>query len=253
MKQLVVSLFMLIFSTNLFSDNRSVSQNAAHDLCSTDGLMRLIPQLKNKDGKFQIPDPGKNPSAFLSVHTALTNIIEMALVQANMNGNPYQVSNLGFAPLKYGNAWRSAEVGLQTNGHVLSFPDNQKFASYGGVSFMSGITPLEQGAGYYYSISKPNHAIPALVYVQPTMLRCVNRVDLAAANTVGSWLTPTYALGTMEGQAYLVIDKCLDLGSVMTQDGKPYLTPNAILFTAMQWADLDELKHMRTNQKGHVH
>ena len=118
---------------------------------------------------------------------------------------------------------------------------------------MSGITPLKQGAGYYYSINKPDHSIPALVYVQPTLLPCVNRVNLAAANTVGTWLTPTYALGTVGGQAFLVIDKCLDLGQSIMQQGNPHLTPNAILFTAMQWADSDELNHMRTNQKAHIH
>ena len=253
MNKIIACLFTLFFSTNMFSAAINTSHDVANDLCSTEGLMRLVPQLKNKDGTFQIPDSSKDPKAFLSVHTALTNIIEMALTQALMNGNPYQVSNLNMHPLTFGTAWRSAEVGLQTDGQALSFPDNQKFASYGGVSFMSGITPLEQGAGYYYSIRKPNKTIPALVYVQPTILPCVNRVDLAAANTVGSWLTPTYALGTIDGQAYLVIDKCLDLGSVMSENGKHYLIPNAILFTAMHWADLDELKHMRTTQKGHVH
>ena len=253
MNKYLVCLPALLMSTIIFSANEVTSQNAAQDLCSTDGLMRLVPQLKNKDGKFQIPDPVQNPKAFLDAHTSLTNVIEIALAQATTHENPYLVSNLGHTPLKFGSAWRSAEVGLQTNGQVLSFPDNNQFASYGGVSFMSGITPLKQGAGYYYSISKPDHSIPALVYVQPTLLPCVNRVDLAAANTVGSWLTPTYVLGTVQGDAYLVIDKCLDLGHSITEHGNQYLAPNAILFSAMQWADTDELKHMRTNQKAHTH
>lgn len=74
-----------------------------------------------------------------------------------------------------------------------------------------------------------------------------------AANIVGTWLTPTYALGSLQGDAYLVVDKCLDLGHAITQHGNQYLAPNAILFTAMHWADIDGLKHMRTNQKSHVH
>ena len=253
MNKISTLLSILIISTNVYSASMTIAESAAQDLCSTDGLMRLIPQLKNRDGKFQIPDPGKDPKAFLDTHTALTNIIDMVLTQALLNKNPYQISNRGLAPLKFGSAWRSAEVGVQTNGKMISFPDNNKFASYGGVSFMSGITMLKQGKGYYYSINKPDGSIPAIIYIQPTVLPCVNRVDLAAANTVGSWLAPTYALGTPQGQAYLVVDKCLDLGHVITQQNDQYLAPNAILFAAMQWADFDELKHMRTKQKGHVH
>lgn len=244
---------VLLFSTNLFCSNETPSQQVANDLCSTDGLMRLIPSLKNKEGKFQIPDPVKNPKAYLETHTSLTNIIEMALTQATLTGNPYQASNINHSPLQFGLNWRSAEVGVQTNGQRLSFPDNNQFASYGGVSFMSGITPIKQGVGYYYSINKPGQSVPALVYVQPTILSCVNRVDLAAANTAGSWLSPTYALGSPEGQAYLVVDKCLDLGHAITQHNQQYLAPNAILFAAIHWADVEELKHMRTHQKAHVH
>ena len=253
MNKIPTLLVALIVSSNVFSTNSTLSQNVANDLCSADGLMRLIPQLKNKEGKFQIPDPGKNAKTFLEVHSSLTTIIEMALAQANTDEDPYQVSKLHLAPLTFGSAWRSAEVGVQTDGKKISFPDQGQFASYGGVSFMSGIKQIDQGAGYYYSINKPDGSIPALVYIQPTILPCVNRVDLAAAKTVGSWLTPTYALGTTQGQAYLVIDKCLDLGNVMLKQGQHYLTPNAILFAAMQWADINELKHMRTNQKAHVH
>ena len=253
MKKSILFLISFVISTSVFSSNKAVSRYAVQDLCSTEGLMRLVPQLKNKDGKFQIPDPVKNPKGFLDVHTSLTNIIAIALAQAGTNGDPYLVSGSGFKPLRLGSSWRSAEVGLQTNGRELSFPDDNKFASYGGVSFMNGITPLKEGAGYYYSINKPDHSIPAIVYVQPTLLPCVNRVDLAAANTVGSWLSPTYALGTAEGDAYLIVDKCLDLGHVVTQHSQQYLAPNAILFSAIQWADHEELKHMRTNQKGHVH
>ena len=253
MNKMFAFLLALVMPTHICFASMPLPRNTAQDLCSTDGLMRLIPQLKNKEGKFEIPDPSLHPKAFLDIHTSLTNIIDMALIQASFSQNPYQESKTKRPPLKFNSAWRSAEVGLQTNGQTLSFPDNNKFASYGGVSFMSGITPLKQGAGYYYSIHKPDGSIPAIIYIQPTVLPCVNRVDLAAANTVGSWLSPTYALGTVQGDAYLVVDKCLDLGHVITQQGNQYLAPNAILFSAMQWADVDGLKHMRTNQKGHTH
>ena len=244
---------VFIFSTHVFAADMTIPQRVAQDLCSTEGLMRLVPQLKNNEGKFQIPDPVKNPKGYLDVHTALTTMIEMALVQAISNGNPYQVSTTGFKPLTFGPTWRSAEVGVETDGRRLIFPENRQFASYGGVSFMSGITQLNQGAGYYYSVNKPNGDVPALVYVQPTILSCVNRINLAAANTVGTWLTPTYALGNVQGEAYLVVDKCLDLGHTITQKDQQYVAPNAILFAAIHWADVDDLKHMRTNQKAHVH
>ena len=158
--------FIAFFSAVIITSN-AFSANSAQDLCSTEGLMRLVPQLKNKEGKFQIPDPVRDPKKFLDVHTSLTNIIEIAMAQANITANPYQISGQGNTPLKFSSAWRSAEVGIQTNGQEVSFPDGNHFASYGGVSFMSGITLLKQGADYYYSINKPDHSIPALVYVQP--------------------------------------------------------------------------------------
>lgn len=228
------------------------SQNVGQDLCSKEGLMKLLPQLKNAEGKFQIPDSSKNPKAFLEIHTQLSNLIEMALIKAQYTINPYENST-NYKPLKFPMSWRSAEVGVQTNGKKISFPDDQQFASYGGISFMSGISKLAQGEGYYYSVSKPDGTIPALVYVQPTVLPCVNRVDLAAANTAGSWLAPTYALGNLDGQAYLVVDKCLDLGTVTKNKDQAFLRPNAILFSAIHWADTEDLKHMRTHQKAHTH
>lgn len=251
MYQLLMFSIAFIISINAYS--AKIHHNIGQELCSTEGLMRLIPELKNQEGKFQIPDPGKNPKGYLAVHTKLTNIIETALTVAASNNDIYQIANLNLKPLKFGSTWRSAEVGVQTDGHKLSFPDNNQFSSYGGISFMSGITKIEQGLGYYYSINKSDGSVPALVYVQPTLLACVNRVDLAAANTVGSWLTPTYALGNAQGQAYLVVDKCLDLGTAIMKKNNHFLAPNAILFSAIHWADRDELKHMRTQQKAHIH
>lgn len=40
-----------------FSTRPALSVNAEDDLSSKEGLMRLVPQLKNKNGQFEIPSP----------------------------------------------------------------------------------------------------------------------------------------------------------------------------------------------------
>ena len=94
-------------------------------------------------------------------------------------------------------------------------------------------------------------AIPALVYPMPTGLACVNRLVLAAANTVGSWPAPTYALGPAGGEAFLIVNICQDLGHVAA--GQTFLGPNAELIVAMQWADTPDMARFRTDRSTHRH
>ena len=236
----------LIFTTSI---NAKVEQ----DLCSTDGLMRLIPQLKNAQGKFEIPNPKKELHKFLIVHQTLTNVIEMALTQSYLQGDPYQLAHSQQVSLNFSPSWRSAEIGVMTDGKMTSFPDGDSFASYGGESFMNGVTPVDGTSKVFYKVAKPDGTIPALVYAQPTTLACVNRLVLAGANTAGTWIPPSYVLGTKEGKAYLIVDKCVDLGLVSSANGVKRLMPNGEVFVAIQWADTATLAHMRTNDKAHTH
>lgn len=229
------------------------SADVAKDLCSLDGLTKLIPDLKNSQGKFEIPNPKKNLDKFITVHQTLTNIIEMALTQANVKGNPYTLSEHPQATLRFPAHWRSAEIGLMTNGNTVGFPDNNQLASYGGISFLDGLTSQDKTNPVFYEIRKKDGSIPALITAQPTVLACVNRIVLAGANTAGTWIPPSYALGTTDGKAYLVVDQCIDLGLAVKENGANRLVPNAELFKAIHWVDTIELAHMRTKDKAHRH
>ncbi|HUU25741.1 MAG TPA: hypothetical protein VMW68_09290 [Methyloceanibacter sp.] len=225
---------------------------AAQDLCSKDGLMRLVPQLRNADGHFQVPDPTKDLAGFLAAQQGLSNAIEMVLAQTNAAGDPYRAFAGGNAPLTFGARWRAAEIGIQTDGKTISFV-NPTFASYGGRSFLDGLRPIDKSNGVFYAIASDGE-FPALVYPMPTALPCVNRLVLAADNSVGSWPAPTYALGPAAGgEAFLIANICQDLGKAISVGNQSLLSPNAELFVAFQWADAEDMAAFRTEQKAHRH
>lgn len=226
---------------------------AAQDLCSKDGLMRLVPQFRNADGRFQVPDPKEDLATFLAAQQGLSNAIEMILAQANATGDPYAVAAGRNAPLTFGAHWRAAEIGIKTDGHTIGFADAD-FAAYGGHSFLEGLHPIERSDGVFYAIEADGE-FPALVYPMPTVLPCVNRLYLAADNTVGSWPPPTYALGPEAGgEAFLIVNICRDLGTGTTlTGGESVLEPDAMLILAFQWADTEDMSEFRTEAKAHRH
>ena len=253
MRYLFVSLFLFLTLTVGNAAPAKELAGAGEDLSSTEGLMRLIPQLRNAKGQFEIPNPKTDLQAFLRVHQTLTEVIETALVRANGKRDPYSIYKEKQVCLRFAPNWRSAELGVMTDGKTVSFPNEGRFASYGGESFLKGIVPVEGTEGTFYQVSKPDGSVPAIIYAQPTSLPCVNRLVLAAANTAGTWMFPSYALGTKVGNAFLIVDKCIDLGVAKSQNGIRQLTPAAEVFTAIQWLDIPDLSHMRTTEKGHQH
>ncbi|MTH96604.1 hypothetical protein [Roseibium sp. RKSG952] len=227
---------------------------AANDLCSKEGLMRLVPQFRSDDGTFKVPDPTTDLDAFLAAQQGLSNAIEMILTQANMAADPYRAAIDRHDPLTFGREWRAAEIGIQTDGHTIRFAD-PAFAAYGGQSFLEGLSPIGETQGVFYSIEIEGRH-PALIYPMPTALPCVNRLILAAGNTVGSWPMPTYALGSGSGEdAFLIVNICQDLGTTAPMDTtKPAtLRSNAMLIVAFQWADTEDMARFRTGQKTHRH
>lgn len=225
---------------------------AAQDLCSKEGIMRLVPQFRNADGRFQVPDPTRDLAGFLAAQQGLSNAIEMILTQANAGADPYRAATGRNAPLTFGANWRAAEVGIQTNGKTIGFVDAE-FASYGGSSFLEGLSPIAKSDGVFYAIESGG-GFPALVYSMPTTLPCVNRLVLAADNTVGSWPPPTYALGPgAGGEAFLIVNICQDLGKTVTVGEQAVLSPNAELILAFQWADTPDMAAFRTEQRAHRH
>jgi len=227
---------------------------AAQDLCSKDGLMRLVPQLRNADGRFQIPDPIKDLDTFLAAQQGLSNAIETILAKARAAHDPYSVAVGRNTPLSFGSRWRAAEVGIKTDGRSISFVDSN-FASYGGQSFLEGLKPVDQSNGVFHAVAVDG-SVSALVYAMPTVLPCVNRLILAAENSAGSWPQPTYALGPEAGgEAFLIVNICQDLGRAVStgSDQQAVLRPNAELILAFQWADTEDMAAFRTDQKAHQH
>jgi hypothetical protein len=216
-------------------------------LCSPEGLARLIPQF-NVDGRFTIPDPNADLQRFLSAQQGLSNAIEMILARENFSQNVSEVGSLPSRPLMFGRNWLTSEVGLQTDGTNLNSPEpGGKFGVYRAQSFLTGLAPVPLSQGSMYAIERANPTYRGLVYAMPTSHPCVNRLVLAANDTVGSWPTPTYALGRYQldgnGQpmrdkplmTYLIVNICLDLGNSASVAQQSVLRPNAMIILALHW------------------
>jgi hypothetical protein len=216
-------------------------------LCSPEGLMRLIPQF-NVNGKFTIPNPNTDLQTFLSAQQGLSNAIDMILAQENISQNPSDVGSLPSRPLIFASNWLSSEVGIQTDGTKLNSPEQGgKFGGHRVQSFLTGLTPVPLSQGSIYVIKQSNPTYQALVYPMPTSHPCVNRLVLAADNTVGSWPTPTYALGRYQLDnnglpmrdkplaTYLIVNICLDLGKSGIINKQSVLRPNAMIILAFHW------------------
>lgn len=248
-----LGLLLLTLAAGGCSSKRAAKPgDAAQDLCSKQGLMRLVPQFKNAAGEFQIPNPETDLAAFLAAHQGLSNAIDMLLARANVDADPYKASTeQRYKALTLGAHWRGAEIGIQTDGKTVSFV-NPAFASYGGPSFLEGLTPIEKASGVFYAIHA-NNAFPALIYPMPIALPCVSRLTLAAGDTAGSWPAPTYALGPPGGEAFLIVNICQDLGKAATVNGQQVLSPNAELILAFQWADTPDMAAFKTDKASHRH
>jgi hypothetical protein len=240
-----VVLAIAVFASSLSSAATLSAQSEL--LCSPEGLMRLIPQF-NVDGQFTIPNPNTDLQTFLSAQQGLSNAIDMILAQENISQNPSDVGSLPSRPLIFASNWLSSEVGIQTDGTKLSSPEaGGKFGGHRVQSFLTGLTPVPLSQGSMYAIKQSNPTYPALVYPMPTSHPCVNRLVLAADDTVGSWPTPTYALGRYQLDnnglpmrdkpliAYLIVNICLDLGQSAAVSRQSVLRPNAMIILAFHW------------------
>jgi hypothetical protein len=257
----IVVLAVAVSSSSLSSAAALSAQSEL--LCSPEGLMRLVPQF-NVNGQFTVPNPNADLQAFLSAQQGLSNAVDMILAQENMSQDPSLVASRPSRPLVFASTWLSSEVGVQTDGTNLSSPEaGGKFGGYRVKSFLTGLTPVPLSQGSMYAIKQANPAYPALVYPMPTSHPCVNRLVLAAYDTVGSWPTPTYALGRYQldnnGQpmrdkplvAYLIVNICLDLGKMAVVNRQPVLRPSAMIILAFHWPC--EGSGCASNGNGHQH
>ena len=230
--------------------------------CSPEGLVALIPSLRGAGGRLQLPDPGANLAAFFAAHQALTRSVEVALTQSVLTTTPKLAAAKPYPALTFGPNWRSAELGLTTNGTAAAFIEGNgtAFTSFGGPSFLTGITPVPGTQNSFYQVlvtSNPaNSKVAALVTTAPTNLPCVNQVLLSQVASSGTWMPPSYALGPKGGDAFLIVDYCVDLAQAAPSAAhaqQTVMVPGASLFRAIHWADTPAFAHMATGQTSIMH
>jgi hypothetical protein len=239
------------------SSSNTTKSSAVNDLCSTDGIAKLVPQLRDANGKFTIPNPNSDLASFVAAQRALSNVISVALTQAESKVDIESVANSIKDPVTFPQAWRSAEVGVGTDGNKIVYPEatnnDNAFTSFGGKSFINGITAVAGSKGNFFQVNRGDGTIPALVSPVPTLLPCVNRLILAQDSSAGTWMPPSYVLANSNGEAFLIVDLCVDLAQPKSLSGTEVLTPSAEIFIAMQWADTEELAQFRTDDVAHNH
>lgn len=215
------------------SSNEQMLANLETDLNSPEGLMRLIPELKNQNGQFEIPDPNADLEKFLTIRQALINIVEATLVKADMAANPYTFSKVPYSPLKLPSRWLAAEVGFVTDANTI--PDFSKggFGSYKGKSFLNGVTPVKGTNASFYTV--PGSVV--YMNLMPTRLKCVNRIMETSGLNGGTMMATSYVLGTKEGVAYLIVNGCQNTARTVHVNNEQLLTPGASSFLGMQWAE----------------
>ncbi len=245
----VIASLLLLVGCSSGADSTDAGAASA-DFCTPEGLMEAVPSLRNAEGQLEIPDPTKDLDAFYSAHQSVTRAIDTALVQASNSLTPAEAAEQIHKPLTFGPAWRSAEVGLGALGDdiVLEEKKGKRLASYGGPSFLSGIKPVPGTNNGFYQIDNQTE-VASLVTPQATNLPCVNRLLLAEASAGGMWVPPSYAIGPEGGDAFFIVDLCLENVSVLNDQ----VGPGASLYVAIQWADIPAFKHMQTEQKSIMH
>ncbi|MEO6052866.1 MAG: hypothetical protein ABIP97_02535 [Chthoniobacterales bacterium] len=204
------------------------------DLSSQEGLMRLVPELKNAEGKFEVPNPMGDKKAlekFMNVHQTLMRLIEMALVQANIHADPYKVHESPKVRVQYPSDWLSSEIGVQTQdagaGCVKFELAKSDCASWKVNSFLSRMTAMDCVNGrFYYSLQKDAKSgkvtTPSLVYTQSTAVPGVSRLVLASVESVGIW-QPGFVLHSPDGKAFLIVNICVDLYDATNKSYGGYL------------------------------
>lgn len=205
-------------------------QKLEEDLSSPEGLMRLIPQLRNANGEFEIPDPKVDLQKYLVVRQSLLNIIEMALARANLLADPYSVAAKAHAPLKLPTNWNATEVGFVTDAKTIPDFSGGGFG-YTGKSFLNGVEQVRGTDRSFYTV--PGSAV--YMNLAPTNLCCVNRIMETSGLNGGTMIATSYVLGRKDGSAYLIVNGCQNTAKTIEINGEQVLAPGASSFLGMQW------------------
>ena len=211
------------------------TRDLERQLGSKQGIAELVPGFRDGRGRFHVPDSTKAPEAFLKAQQTLTILIDQAESQALNRLTPNEVQRrLSGTPTRLPPSWRSSEIAVRTDGQIASCADQgPNCASYGSASFLNTLEPVEGLERTFYRSVATDGSVPALVYLQPTAVPSVSRILLAAANSAGIWLPAAYALGPAGGDAFLIVNNCLDLA---TADNGT-LKPGSMLVAALQWVE----------------
>ena len=211
------------------------TRDLERQLGSKQGIAELVPGFRDGRGRFHVPDSTKAPEAFLKAQQTLTILIDQAESQALNRLTPNEVQRrLSGTPTRLPPSWRSSEIAVRTDGQIASCADQgPNCASYGSASFLNTLEPVEGLERTFYRSVATDGSVPALVYLQPTAVPSVSRILLAAANSAGIWLPAAYALGPAGGDAFMIVNNCLDLA---TADNGT-LKPGSMLVAALQWVE----------------
>lgn len=204
-------------------------------LGSKEGIARLMPSFRDSKGHFNVPDPTRDPQGFLTAQQTLTILIDQAESRALNRLSPDDLQRrLSGTPTRLPEQWKRSEIAVRTDGRTQSCADKGVDCSaYGSASFLNNLEPVEGlERAFYRSVNAQGDA-EALVYLQPTAVPSVSRILLAAANSAGVWIPAAYALGPEGGDAFLIVNNCLDLAEA--ENG--ILKPAAMLVAALQWVD----------------
>lgn len=204
-------------------------------LGSKQGIAELMPAFRDGRGQFRVPDPTKDSQAFLKAQQTLTVLIDQAESQALNRLSPRELQRrLGGDPPRLPPTWKRSEIAVRTNGQTADCADpGPDCSAYGSASFLNRLEPIEGLERSFYRSVSEDGGVPALVYLQPTAVPSVSRILLAAANSAGVWIPAAYALGPQGGDAFLIVNNCLDLA----QEDHGVLKPAAMLVAALQWVD----------------
>lgn len=219
---------LILVSTNSFAAD-SVN-NINDELCTPEGVAKLVPAFRGSDGKFAVPDPVHDLPRFLQAYDGLRNVISTAITQAELKANPYEVGKQSFGRLSFDKNWVAAEVGLEANGDEI--PDFSKggFGYYAGNSFLESIVVVNGTGGTFYAVPRKGVFISPM----PTILRCVNLLMETSSHDSGTFISPSYALGSKDGKAFMLVNGCQNTTRMTTVNGKNVMTPGASSYLGIQ-------------------
>lgn len=187
--------------------------------------------IKKQRGVFEIPNPNEDLEKFLTVRQSLINIIESALVKANAKANPYTFPEKSYSPLILPTNWLAAEVGFETD--AKNIPDFSKggFGYYAGKSFLDGVVPVKGTNNSFYTV--PGSVV--YMNLMSTSLKSMNRIMETSGLNGGTMIATSYALGTKDGKAYLIVNGCQNTAKIVTVGNQRLLAPGASSYLGMQW------------------